>query len=234
MSSSFVRPKSISSSESPAALHYATRWTDPAVIAPTILPAWEQGTGPSPEPLRVGLASIWGRSMYPGLAQVVDTRTKKKSKAPHPTHGRGPRPRASAVGVVPGASRSHESKDGQLDAISDARESLECPIPTGVFVHAVPEAAQPLSLPYPTSEQAPNVVAVEAAAHLGAPDAGVGGAGGGVRRMGSAEGPILVDSDVDTDDESGESGGEPDGCFTVGPASASLARSGGRPFQFAG
>ena len=34
-----------------------------------------------------------------------------------------------------------------------------------------------------------------------------------------ADGPILVDSDVDTDDDSGESGGEPDGGFTVGPPS---------------
>ena len=37
---------------------YAARWTDPAGIAPTILPAWERGTSPTPEPSRVGLASI--------------------------------------------------------------------------------------------------------------------------------------------------------------------------------
>ena len=53
---------------------------------------------------------------------------------------------------------------------------------------------------------------------LGAPDAGVGGAGGEVRQAGSAKRPILVDSDVDTDDDSGECGGEPNGGFTVGPA----------------
>ena len=41
----------------------------------------------------------------------------------------------------------------------------------------------------------------------------------------SAEGPILVDSDVDTDDDSGESGGEPDGNVIVGTASANIARS---------
>ena len=31
------------------ALQYATPSTDLAIIAPTILPTWEQGTGPSPE-----------------------------------------------------------------------------------------------------------------------------------------------------------------------------------------
>ena len=41
------------------ALQHATRWTNPPVIAPTVLPAWTPGEGPSPEPSRVGLASIW-------------------------------------------------------------------------------------------------------------------------------------------------------------------------------
>ena len=62
----------------------------------------------------------------------------------------------------------------------------------------------------------------------------MGGAGGEIRQTGSVEGPILVDSDVNTDDDSGEFGGEPDGNFTVGPAGASLARPSGRPSRFAG
>jgi hypothetical protein len=47
------------------AVQYATRWTGLAVIAPTILPAWERDKGPSPEPSQVGPASIGGRAMYP-------------------------------------------------------------------------------------------------------------------------------------------------------------------------
>ena len=94
------------------ALQYATRRTDPAVIAPTIVPAWERGTGPSPEPSRVGLASICGLAMYLELARVVDSRTRRKSRAPHIAHRRRPRSRSAAVGVVPGASQSHEFKDG--------------------------------------------------------------------------------------------------------------------------
>ena len=54
---------------------------------------------------------------------------------------------------------------------------------------------------------------------LGAPDARLGDAGWQVHQTGSLEGPILVDSNVDTDDDSGEFGGEPDGHLTVWPAS---------------
>ena len=61
-----------------------------------------------------------------------------------------------------------------------------------------------------------------------------GRAGGEVRQTGSAEGPILVDSNVDTDGDNGDAGSEPDGSFTVGPASSSPARSSGRPSRFTG
>ena len=72
------------------ALQYAAPCTNPAVITPTILPTWERDKGPSPEPLPVGLASIWGRAMYPEFARVVDTPTRRKSRAPHLAHGKGP------------------------------------------------------------------------------------------------------------------------------------------------
>ena len=49
---------------------------------------------------------------------------------------------------------------------------------------------------------------------LGAPV--VGGAGGEFRKTGCTEGPIVVDSDVDTEDDSGECEGEPDDSFTIG------------------
>ena len=101
--------------------------------------------------------------MYPESAQVVDTPTRRKSIAPRPTHGGEPRSRATAVDVVPGASQSHKSENSQSDAVSDAGESLERPVPRVVPVHAVPEAVEPLLLPCPASEQAPGAVAVEAA-----------------------------------------------------------------------
>ena len=88
--------------------------------------------------------------------------------------------------------------------------------------------------PYPTCEPAPGAVAVEAAVRPGAPDAGVGCASGEVRQTGSAEGPMLIDFDVDTNGDSGESSGEHDSSFTVGLASANPTRSGGRPSRFTG
>ena len=111
----------------------------------------------------MGLASIWGRAMYPELARVVDTPTRRKCRAPRPTHGRGARSGIAAVGVVPGAGRSHESEDGQSDAASDDGELLECPFLTAEPVHAVPKAAEPLLLPYPAREEAPGAMAVAAA-----------------------------------------------------------------------
>ena len=39
-------------------VHYATRWKDPAVIAPTNLPVWTKPEGPGSTPARVGLMSI--------------------------------------------------------------------------------------------------------------------------------------------------------------------------------
>ena len=60
------------------AISYATRWTDPAVITPTVLPTWKRGEGPKLVPSRVGLMSVWGRARYPGLARTVDTPNKRK------------------------------------------------------------------------------------------------------------------------------------------------------------
>ena len=110
----------------------------------------------------MGLASIWGRAMYPELAKVVDTPTRRKSGAPHPTHGRGLRSGAAAGGVVPRARRSHKSEEGESDAASDDGESLECSVPTAEPVHAVLEAAEQLLPHYPAREAAPGAVAVAA------------------------------------------------------------------------
>ena len=200
------------------ALQYATHWNDPAVIAPTILPAWERGTGPGPEPLRVGLASIWGRAMYPELARVVDTPTRRKKQSPTPYTWRGAPVKSRGRGRPSRGKPVTRVRRRPVRRSFRRRGVAGVPCPNG-------EVAEPLLLPYSASEQAPGAVAVEATVQLGAPDAGVGGAGGEVRHTGSAEGPILVDS-MWTPTTTVEN-------LEVNPM-ASPARSGGRPSRFAG
>ena len=182
----------------------------------------------------MGLALFWGKAMNPELARVVDTPTRRKSRAPRNARGKGPHPGAAAASSGPRTGRSRGTEEGQSDATSDAGESVECSVSTHELVHAVPETMDPRLLPCPAHGDAPGTVAVEAAVQLGAPMAGVGGASGEVRRTGCAQGPIVVDSDVDTDDNSGESGGEPDGSFSVGPTRPSPAQPSGRRSRFMG
>ena len=111
---------------------------------------------------------------------------------------------------------------------------MECPLLAGELVHAIPKTVEPPLPPCPPHGDAPGTVAVEVAVQLGAPLAGVGGAGGELRQRGCTEGPILIHSDVDTDEDSGESGGEPDGSFTVGPTSPSPTSPSGWPSRFVG
>ena len=68
----------------------------------------------------------------------------------------------------------------------------------------------------------------------GAPEASAGCSGGDACQTGSAHGPILFHSDVDTNGDNGEYVDKPDGSLTVGLAGAGLARFGGRPSRFAG
>ena len=186
-------------------------------------PAWN--------PRRWDSRLIGAVAMYPELTRVVDTPTKRKVKPPCPATAGAPGSRTAAVGMV---HWSQESDGSQQHAGSDANESLKCPVRTTVPTHAILEVADPLAPLYPASEPVRGVVAVEAALRIGALDAGVGCGSGEVRKMGSVEGPILVDFDVDTDDKSGQSGGEPDSSFTMGPASATSAQFSGRPSRFAG
>ena len=92
-----------------------------------------------------------------------------------PTRGTGPEQWAATTSSVPRTGRSPGSEDEQCDAISDARDSVECCFPTDELVHAAPETVGPPLLPCPAHGDAPGAVAVEAAVQLGAPVAGVGG-----------------------------------------------------------
>ena len=160
------------------ALQYATRWTDLAVIASTVPPAWDRPVrwtllvvaalclGPVPRVgrgallfLLVGVSTALASSGYMALPQIEVRPTREGSRL-------GP------------LSLSIEEK--QSDAISDAGDSVECPVPTDELVHAAPETVGPPLLPCPAHGDSPGAVAVEAAVQLGAPVAGVGGGCGWV------------------------------------------------------
>ena len=64
------------------AMQYATKWSDPGVVAPTILPAWSRDGGPLPIPERVGVLALWGSPMFPNIAGALSTPTKRKPRRP--------------------------------------------------------------------------------------------------------------------------------------------------------
>ena len=144
------------------AVQSATRWTDPAVITPIVLPVWKRGEGPSQVPPPVGLISIWGRAMYPDLARIVGTVAKRKSQGPRPAGGRIPQPRTASVGAVRAVRRSHESDDSRLDTESATKGLLDYLDRAVVQSHAFREATNPPVVRCSTS------VPVEAVVQLGA------------------------------------------------------------------
>ena len=179
------------------AMQYATKWSDPGVVAPTILPAWSRDRGPLPIPERVGVLARWGSPMFPNIAGALSTPTKRKPRRP-----RGEEPRTAESNAV-----------GNGDEGDGTAEELEAsagndPAAMGTEPDAAPTPL-PLQPSVPVSER--GAVSREDAGQL------LGGGGGG---PGTADGPIDVDSDVDTDDDSGSSGSEPDGTFAVGSTSA--------------
>ena len=64
------------------AMQYGTKWSDPGVVAPTILPAWSRDQGPLPTPERVGVLALWGSPMFPSIAGALNTPTKRKPRRP--------------------------------------------------------------------------------------------------------------------------------------------------------
>ena len=69
------------------AMQYGTKWSDPGVVAPTVLPAWSRDRGPLPTPERVGVLALWGSPMWPNIAGALSTPTKRKPRRPR---GEGP------------------------------------------------------------------------------------------------------------------------------------------------
>ena len=171
--------------------------------------------------------SIWGRAMSPEVARALETPTKRKARTPRPKTGEAPGS-PSGDGVAETGAGEADPTGGtppEGETSSDAAPELPVVIGRPSLDGPVLGAPPPEFLGSP-SEFALRAVAVVATVQLGAPD-GARGSSGGTLQTGSADGPINVYSDVDTDDDSGDSDVEPDGSFAVGPASSSPSRIGG-------
>ena len=79
------------------AMQYGTKWSDPGVVAPTVLPAWSRDLGPLPTPERVGVLALWGSPMFPSIASALNTPTKRKQRLP-----RGQKLESTASGKLGG------------------------------------------------------------------------------------------------------------------------------------
>ena len=193
------------------AMQYATKWSDPGVVAPTILPAWSRDRGPLPIPERVGVLALWGSPMFPNIAGALSTPTKRKPRRP-----RGEELRTAESNAV----GNGDEGDGTAEELEESAGND--PAAMGTEPDAAPTPL-PLQPSVPASER--GAVSREDAGQLctlAGPPVALGGGGG--RGPGTADGPINVDSDVDTDDDSGSSGSEPDGTFAVGSTRDSPGR----------
>ena len=192
------------------AMQYATTWSDPGVVAPTILPAWSRDRGPLPVPERVGVLALWGSPMFPNIAGALSTPTKRKPR----------RPRGEEPGTAEGdAVGNGDAGEGAAEELEESAGSDPAAMGPGLDAAPTPLPLQPSVL---ASER--GAVSREDAGQLctlAGPLVAVGGGGCG---PGTADGPINVDSDVDTDDDSGSSGSELDGTFAVGSTRGSPGR----------
>ena len=191
-------------------MQYGTKWSDPGVVAPMVLPAWSRDRGPLPTPERVGVLALWGSPMFPSIAGALSTPTKRKPGRP-----RGQGQGSTEKGTV-------GSGDEGDQAATELEESAEDgPAEMGPGPEAAPTLPplQPLA-----SAPERGAVSREDAGQLctlAGPLVAVGGGGCG---PGTAAGPINVDSDMDTDDNSEGSGSEPYGAFAIGSARGSPGR----------
>ena len=86
------------------AMQYGTKWSDPGVVAPTVLPAWSRDRGPLPTPERVGVLALWGSPMFPNIAGALSTPTKRKPRRP-----RGEGPGTTEGGTVGGGDEGDQA-----------------------------------------------------------------------------------------------------------------------------
>ena len=193
------------------AMQYGTKWSDPGVVAPTVLPAWSRDPGPLPTPERVGVLALWGSPMFPSIAGALSTPTKRKPRRP-----RGQGQGSTESGTV----GSGDEGDQAATELEESAEDGLAEMGPGPEAAPTPPPLQPLA----SASERGAVSRGDAGqlCTLAGPLVALGGGGG--CGPGTAAGPINVDSDVDTDDDSEGSGSEPDGAFAVGSAGGSPGR----------
>ena len=192
------------------AMQYGTKWSDPGVVAPTVLPAWSRDQGPLPTPERVGVLALWGSPMFPSIASALNTPTKRKPRLP-----RGQELESAASGTLGGG--------GDGDQTATALE--ESPGDGSAEMGPGPDAAPALPPLQPLASAIERgAVSREDAGQLCTVAGPLAAVGGGACGPGTAAGPINVDSDVETDDNSEDSGSELSGGFAVGSARGSHGR----------
>ena len=149
------------------AMQYTTKWSDPGVVAPTILPAWSRDRGPLPIPERVGVLALWGSPMFPNIAGALSTPTKRKPRRP-----RGEEPRTAESNAV----GNGDEGDGTAEELEESAGNDPAAMGTE------PDAA-PTPLPLQPSVPASECGAVSRGdagqlCTLAGPPVAVGGGGG--------------------------------------------------------
>ena len=193
------------------AMQYGTKWSDPGVVAPTVLPAWSRDQGPLPTPERVGVLALWGSPMFPSIASALDTPTKRKPRRP-----RGQELESTASGAVGSGGDGDQAATELEESAGDGSAEMGPGPDTAPTLPPLQPLASAIERGAVSREDAGQLCTV--AGPL------VVAGGGGACGPGTAAGPINVNSDVDTDDNSEDSGSEPSGDFAVGSARVSPRR----------
>ena len=196
--------------QSTAVARHGTKCSHPGVVAPTVLPAWSRDRGPLPTPERVGVLALWGSPMFPSIAGALSTPTKRQPRRPR-GHGQGC--------VASGTVGSGDEGDQAATELEESAKDGSAEMGPGPKAAPTLPPLQPLA----SATERPAVSREDAGqlCTLAGPLVAVGGGGCG---PGTAAGPINVDSDVDTDDNSEGFGSEPYGAFAIGSARGSPGR----------
>ena len=194
----------------PVAMQYGTKWSDPGVVAPTVLPAWSRDQGPLPNPERVGVLALWGSPMFPSIANALNTPTKRKPRRP-----RDQELESTANGTVGSGGEGDQAATEPEESTGDGSAEMGPGPDTAPTLPPLPPLASAIER---------GAVSREDAGQLCTAAGPLAAVGGGACGPGTAAGPINVDSDVDTGDHSEDSGSEPSGEFAVGSTRGSPGR----------
>ena len=118
------------------AMQYGTKWSDPGVVAPTVLPAWSRDRGPLPTPERVGVLALWGSPMFPSIAGALSTPTKRKPRRP-----RGEGHGSTGSGTV----GSGDEGDQAATELEESAEDGPAEVGLGPEAAPTPPPLQPLA-----------------------------------------------------------------------------------------